>query len=178
MKDKTAILKGYKAAGKVAKENRELFFYQKQKLGDIPADLPYSDENYYDFIGSTFIDMPSPNAANEYLTNVLNKLALIDFRAISGNRDNLFNKGLQPYVPAGDSVELQYTSIGFTSGYDKTKFVPNALVGGELVMSQRIEMSSVVGTANLDKRILEKVIPTAIIEQALLPAITTGAANG
>lgn len=178
MKNKEQILQGYKLAGKQAKESRELLYYQSQKIGNIPLDIPYSDENYYDFIGSQVIDIPAGQSQNEFLVNIPNKLALIDFKSISGNRDAIFNKGLQEYVPSGDSVAVQFTDFGETSGYDKTKFTPNSLIGGELIKEMRIAISSVIGTENQDTRTLEKVVPTAVIEKALLPAITSGLSNG
>lgn len=178
MKSKQQILEGYRLAGKDAKESRELLFYQAQKVGKIPLDLPYSDDNYYDYLAGALIDKPADMVLNEYLTNIYNKLALIDFSTIAGNRDDIFQEGLKQYVPAGDTIEIQFTDISETEGYDKLKFVPDKLIGGDLVQSMRITLSSVVGTANLDKRVLPKVIPTAIIQQALLPAITSGLANG
>lgn len=177
--DKEKILKGYQQSGKVARLKRESAFLDMQETGDIPIHETYSDENYFKYIGSELAALPSAEAANQYLTGVLNKLAIIDFKRMTGNRNNLFDSGLKAPLPAGDSVELIYTQLQPDTGYDSTKFVPTALNGGDLVLSQRLTLSSVTPTTNNpDKRTIQVNVPMITIMQALNGAITTGLSNG
>lgn len=175
---KQELLDIYAKAGKVAQEKRELLFYRLKDINEIPENVEYSDEAYADYIGLDIAQAISTESANEYLKNVFNKLSLISFITIAGNRVELFNRGLCPYVPYGDTAELIYTDLREPSGYDKTKFIPDELVGGDVVDSQRIKISSIVGTTNTDKKVLDVVVPTLIISQALNSAIQTGLANG
>jgi|GEM_PF-4310708 len=175
---KEQLLTIYKNQGKEAQLKREKMFLDQQTAGIIPSDIDFNDENYADYIGMVVAALPSPETANEYLKNVFNKLALIDFSTITGNRNELFMKAVQPYVPYGDSIEIIYTDLRDTSGYDITKFIPDATVGGDVVYSQRIQLSSVAGTSNPDKIMLDVVVPTLLITQALNGAIQTGLANG
>lgn len=175
---KEQLIKIYQKAGKKAEINRELLFLDLQELGDIPADIEYSDEAYAELVGEPFAALPSQEVANQYLINVYNKLALIDFRRISGERNELFNRALQSYVPYGDTVELIYTDIQDVGGYDVTKFIPDATKGGDKVLSQRIQLDNDPTPANPDRRLLDVVVPTLLISQALNGAITTGLANG
>lgn len=177
--DKQLILQGYQQSGKAARLKRESAFIDLQEIGHIPMSETYSDEAYFKYIGADLAALPSPEAANQYLTGVLNKLALIDFKRMSGNRNELFDSGLKQPLPYGDSVELIYTQLKDDEGYDSTKFVPTALSGGDLVLSQRLTLSSVTPTTNNpDKRTIQVNVPMITIMQALNSAITTGLSNG
>lgn len=176
--DKQKILQGYKQTGQSGRLKRESAFIDLQEIGHIPMNETYSDENYFNYIGADLAALPSAEAANQYLTGVLNKLALIDFKRMSGNRNALFDSGLKQPVPYGDSVELIYTQLKNDEGYDSTKFVPTALSGGDLVLSQRLTLSSASSTSNPDKRTIQVNVPMMTIIQALNGAITTGLDNG
>lgn len=182
MPSKESILKGYATAGKQARQNRELLFLTQKQSGIIPSDKNYTDENYYEYIGKNFAPIPpqppAPNNVNEYLTNITNKLAETDFRAIVGNRDDLFMRGYQKKIQAGNAIEILYTTFGETLPYDPNKFVPDEFTGGEYVLSQWVQLSSEKFATNKDKKKVTKVVPTLIITQALLPSITSGLANG
>lgn len=179
MVNKERILQSYKNSTKLDKQQRQSAFTDKQLLGEIPSDIKYSDEAYYDYIGKEFASLPSPEVANSYLVNVYNKLGRIDFKRISGERNSLFNRGLQPLIPAGDTLELMYTNLQETTEYDRDEFVPTSTKGGELVYSQRIRLSTLEkGKNNPDKRKVNVVVPTLEIMQALQPAISNGLTNG
>lgn len=179
MVNKEQILKGYKTAGKTALLKRQSAFNDAQQNGDIPTDLPYSDENYFTYIGKDYASMPSPEVANSYLVNVYNKLGRIDFKRISGERNELFNRGLQELIPAGDSLELIYTNLQETDAYDPDEFVPPKTQGGDLIYSQRIRLSNLPkGQNNPDKRRVKAIVETQTVLQALQPAISNGLANG
>lgn len=179
IKTKKELMKEYSKTGTLGAAQRENLFLSLQDIKEIPEHLEFSDENYAEYVGVPFAAMPSPEVANEYLKNVFNKLSLIDFVTIAGDRVELFNRGLKPYVPYGDTAELIYTNLRETSGYDVSKFVPDQLVGGDEVYSQRISLDNEKDpTKNQDRRILDVVVPTLIISQALNGAIQTGLANG
>lgn len=175
---KEQLVKQYATSGKEALIKRQLAFNDLKKIGEVPKDLAYSDEAYAEYIGEEFANLPSQEVANQYLINIWNKLALIDFRKISGERNELFNRGIKPYVPYGDMVELIYTDVQSVGGYNVEKFIPDATKGGDKVASQRIQLSNVPDETNLDRRVLDVVVPTLLISQALNNAITTGLANG
>jgi hypothetical protein len=179
MINKENILKGYASAGKNALIKRQIAFNDLQQLGEIPSDLKYTDENYYNYIGKDFASLPSPEVANSYLVNVFNKLGRIDFKRIAGERNHLFNRALQDLVPAGDSIELMYTNLQETDTYDRDEFVPTKTQGGDLILSQRIRLSNLPKDKdNPDKRRVRAVVETQTILQALQPAISSGLSNG
>lgn len=177
--DKEKILQGYKQTGQLGRLKREAMFIDLQEIGHIPMNEIYTDEAYFKYIGEDVASLPSAELANQYLTGVLNKLALIDFKRMSGNRNNLFDSGLKQPIPYGDSVELIYTQLKGDEGYDSNKFVPTTLSGGDLVLSQRLTLSSTKPTTNNpDKRTIQVNVPMMTILQALNGAITTGLDNG
>lgn len=186
-KTKQQLLAIYQAAGEKARLQRELAFVDKQKLGDIPDNLQYSDELYADYIGLEANQQATPALMNEYLTHIQNRLAKIEFKRIFGARFEIFTRDLQEHVPSGDSIEIQYTDIGDVGHYEVSKYIPDATKGGDLVQSQPARLSAIpeagkkigdVTYYNPDRTLVDKVVPKPLIMQAMLYAITSGMANG
>lgn len=166
-------IKDSKAAAK-----REKAFLQLQKIGQIDSSLEYSDEAFADYDLANFANLPSQEVANTFLTNIFNRLARIDYKLMLGERDDLFSRGLRNPESSGDTTEIIYDQLTDTLAYNRNIFVPTEMNGGELLFSQRIRLSTIVGETNPDKRTLRIVYPALEIPQALMPSMTSGLASG
>jgi len=157
---------------------RERDYLLLQREGTIPKDKPYSDTAYAEEIGVKFANLADATEANSYLTGIFNRLAKIDYKLMFGDRNDLYSLGLQSPLDSGDELEILYDQIGETTGYERDSFNPDTMNGGDLIQSQRIRLSTIIGKTNPDKRTTSIVYPALEIPQALLPSITDGLSGG